>query len=223
MVQTEWSGDGRPPWVPLWIPSVQAIKTAGLASVDNVKANLQRPGKSKKEMAIELSLLLAQYGGFLFLLIGLGPGVPPYFLAQLSGVALMVVGAFFVVAAVATLATKLSLLPTPSDDADVVTTGVFGHCRHPQYFGMITFGIGLSLLTLSTSRLTYTVIMWLALEKKADIEELCLSQQYPDSYPKYAEGLPKFIPGRLVDDSIETFQKFDEEDAKAYPDLGVAE
>jgi hypothetical protein len=65
--------------------------------------------------------------------------------------------------------------------------------------------------------------MWLALEKKADLEEFFLSQQYPDAYPKYAEGLPKFIPGVLPSDTI-GFNKMDDEEGKYDPDhQGIAE
>ena len=222
--KTEWTKPELPPWVPVWIPSVEAIKTAGKASIGNVKDNILREGKSKPEAAAELALLLAQYGSFLFLLIGLGPGIPPWYLPQLVGIALMVVGAFFFLTAAATLSTQLSLLATPSPDGiEIVSTGVFKYCRHPQYFGMIAFGIGFSLATCSTSRLTYTVIMWLALEKKADLEEFFLSQQYPDAYPKYAEGLPKFIPGVLPSDTI-GFNKMDDEEGKYDPDhQGIAE
>lgn len=62
---------------------------------------------------------------------------------------------------------------------------------------MISFGLGFSLVTLSSSRLIWVALMWLALDKLADIEELFLGEYYP-GYKEYAAELPKFIPGRLV-------------------------
>ena len=118
-------------------------------------------------------------------------------IAQLAGLALVVVGLFYTLAAPATLASKLSLFPTPSPTAVLVTEGVFSHCRHPQYFGMVTFGLGLSLLSLSFNRLFYVTLLWIALEKKADIEEITLAEKFPD-YLDYAKDKPKFIPGRLI-------------------------
>ena len=203
--------DNRPEWVPTWVPSVNSLKTAGIASVDNIKESLKSPTKNKKEAAIEIGLILVQYVGFLMVLIGLGPVTPPWFLANLTGLALMVVGAFFVCASVATLATKLSILPTPMPDAKVMKVGVFKFCRHPQYFGMIAFGLGLSLLTLSKSRICYVVIMWLALEKKADLEELKLSEMFPGEYDEYAASVPKFIPGHLLTNKYD--KQIDEDDS----------
>jgi len=212
-VQTEWTGDGRPDWVPRWIPSADAIQKASVASIDNVKANLTQEGKSNKDKAIEVALLLVQYVCLLMVLIGLGPATPPWFLAQIAGFALVIVGAFFTTTAMASLATKLSLLPTPNDDSDLITIGVFSHCRHPMYFGMLTFGMGFSMLTLSCSRIIYTIIMWAALEKKADIEELHLVEKFPGSYMDYMSKVPKFIPGRLVAVGADNFYPLDDEEA----------
>jgi len=73
-----------------------------------------------------------------------------------------------------------------------------------MYFGMVTFALGLSLVSLSPWRMCWTTVMWLALEKKADIEELCLTEQFPESYIAYAATRPKFIPGRLVAGKLES-------------------
>ena len=195
-----WSGQihQQYPFIPSWVPSHESIVSATLSVKDNVLANVQAEGKDKKEMAIEVSLVFVQVVAFLFAILGVPPFMrPPFFIFQICGVALAVVGIFYFLASGATLASKLSVLPTPSPSAMLVTEGVFAHCRHPQYFGMVAFTLGLSMLTVSVHRLFYVVLLWIALEKLADIEELCLLEKFPE-YADYMKDKPKFIPGRLV-------------------------
>uniref|UniRef100_A0A7S2C155 Protein-S-isoprenylcysteine O-methyltransferase n=1 Tax=Haptolina brevifila TaxID=156173 RepID=A0A7S2C155_9EUKA len=206
-----WGNDGRPPWLPIWVPSVEAIKEPFKNVMPNAMSNMQKPGKSKKELAIELTLVVIQFTGILLCILGLPCGAPPWFLAQIAGVALVAVGAFYFVAAPATLGTKLTFLPTPTTGFELVTEGVFDHCRHPQYFGVLAFCIGLSLVTLSAERLLWTVVVWLVLDKKADIEEMYLAEVHPDIYPAYVASKPKFIPGRLVTGRLESYSELDEE------------
>jgi len=195
-----WSGmiHQKYPFVPAWVPSHESIVAAFTSSLDNVKANITMQGKSKKDIAIELALIFVQLSSLLLIIIGLPPlPAPPFLLAQIAGVALMIVGIFYLLASPATLASKLSFMPTPGPGAVLTTEGVFAHCRHPQYFGLVTFGLGLSLISLSPNRLFWTVVMWLALEKKADIEEICMVEAFPE-YTDYMKDKPKFIPGRLI-------------------------
>jgi len=198
--------------VPNWVPSVDSIQLAFKASVENVKSNLTAAGKNKKEAAMEVLLVLLQVVFVLLILLGLPGAPPPWFIAQILGVVLFLLGAFFFVAATATMGTKLTFLPTPTAGMTLVDQNVYQHCRHPQYFGMIAFGLGLSLVSLSCNRLLWTVLLWLVLEKKADIEELCLAEEFPDTYPAYAMVRPKFIPGRIITGAPE-YQSFDTETA----------
>lgn len=207
---TTWANDGRPEWVPTYIPSVDAIKRSFVPAVDNVKANIQQPGKNMKEAAIEVTILVVEVVAFLMAILGIAPAAPPWALAQLTGLALLVVGAFYFVAAAATISSSLSFLPTPNPGmVTFIREGVFAHCRHPMYFGMVTFAVGLSLVSLSPWRMCWTTVMWVALEKKADIEELCLTEQFPESYIAYAATRPKFIPGRIVSNNKEYAQMDD--------------
>jgi len=198
--------------VPKWVPTVDSIKTAFQSVIENVKANIQKPGKSKKELAIELTLVVVQFLGITLCIIGIPMG-NPWFLAQISGVALILLGAFYFVAAAATMGTQLTFLPTANPGVTLQTEGVFGHCRHPQYFGVISICLGLSLLFTSSSRLLWTVVVWLVLDKKADIEEMYLAEEKHDLYPTYMATKPKFIPGRLVTGQPEVYSTLEEEQA----------
>lgn len=199
---TTWGGDGRPEWVPAYVPSVDAVKTAYDSLLDNVKSNIQTPGKNKMELAIELTLVVIQFAGILLCFIGVPMGVPPWFLSQILGIALIGIGAFFFFAAAATLGTKLTFLPTPTPGYSLITVGVYERCRHPQYFGVIAVLLGLSLATLSPERLVWATVVYLVLDKKADIEEMYIAEEKPEAYPDYAASKPKFFPGRLVTGSM---------------------
>ena len=189
----------RFPWYPLWAPSYESLLSLPEAVLDNAKAVLLDPTKDKKDIAIEVTIVFVQYVALLFAFLGVPPlPPPPWFLAQFAGVALACVGIFFFLTSPATLAGRLTVLPTVGPEAVLVTEGVFSHCRHPQYFGLIAFALGVSTLSLSLNRLFWTVLMWLVLEKKADIEEACLLGKFPGRYSHYMTTTPKLIPGVLI-------------------------
>ena len=100
MSTTEWTenDDGRPAWVPTWVPSVQAIQSPFKPSVQNMEANLKNTRKSTAEKAIEITLLVLEAVAFLMVILGMAPGALPYNLTPLTGLALAV--------AVGALATK---------------------------------------------------------------------------------------------------------------------
>ena len=139
--------------------------------------------------SIELSLVAAQCIGILFVVLGV-PAIPPppYFIAQIVALALIVVGVYYFFTSTAMLAGSLSIMPTPGPGTVLINYGVFGHCRHPLYFGLMTFALGVSLLTLSFNRLFWTVVLMIALDKKADLEEACLLDTFP-AYADYAQVL----------------------------------
>ena len=53
------------------------------------------------------------------------------------------------------------------------------------------------LAALSLWNLTITLFWVEVVEKKTDIEELCLCEKFPE-YIEYMKDKPKFIPGRLI-------------------------
>jgi len=208
MSTTEWTenDDGRPAWVPTWVPSVQAIQSPFKPSVQNMEANLKNTRKSTAEKAIEITLLVLEAVAFLMVILGMAPGALPYNLTPLTGLALAVVGIFYFVTAAATIGVRLSFLFTPTkpeacdgsngaSSTKLVTEGVYKHCRHPMYLGTLAFALGISMLTLSFGRLFWFVVLYLVLDAKADIEELILMDTFKGDYSAYCKQTPKFIPG----------------------------
>ena len=206
-LEPDWSEhDARPASVPGWIPSIQSLKAPVPASIINMKANITG-SKSTRDKVIEGAFVVTEGIAFLMVIIGLVPGYLPYNLSRLLGFALMVLGAFYFLAAVAVVGARLSFLPSPLKYQDIVgndgaqTTrlvknGVYGHCRHPMYFGVLGFCLGWSMVLISVERLFWFAVLYIVLDAKADIEEsLLLKGEFAADYEPYVLSKPKFIPG----------------------------
>jgi hypothetical protein len=76
----------------------------------------------------------------------------------------------------------------------LVTTGIYGHVRHPQYLGifLLTFGMNIQWLTIPT------LILWPALVilyyRLAKEEAKEMEEKFGDEYLKYKQKVPMFIP-----------------------------
>jgi protein-S-isoprenylcysteine O-methyltransferase Ste14 len=77
---------------------------------------------------------------------------------------------------------------------ELVTTGIYGYVRHPQYLGilLLTFGMNIQWLTLLTLLLyPFLVILYYRLAKKEAKE---MEEKFGDEYRKYKQKVPMFIP-----------------------------
>ncbi len=76
----------------------------------------------------------------------------------------------------------------------LVTDGVYGHVRHPQYSGLFLITIGL-LIQWPT---IITALMWPVLitvyYRLSKREELEMEKEFGEAYKKYREEVPMFIP-----------------------------
>ncbi len=81
-----------------------------------------------------------------------------------------------------------------SGKGGLVTDGVYGYARHPQYSGLFIITIGL-LIQWPT---IITVLMWpvliAAYYKLARKEEADMEREFGEEYRKYQEKVPMFIP-----------------------------
>jgi protein-S-isoprenylcysteine O-methyltransferase Ste14 len=76
----------------------------------------------------------------------------------------------------------------------LVTKGVYGHVRNPQYLGMLmlTFGMNIQWLTiLSLVLWPLLVILYYRLAKE---EAEIMENKFGDAYRKYKQNVPLFIP-----------------------------
>ncbi len=81
-----------------------------------------------------------------------------------------------------------------SEGKQLVTTGVYGYVRHPQYVGLflITVGFLIQWPTL------ITLILWpfliLAYYRLSKREEAAVSKQFPEEFAAYKAAVPAFFP-----------------------------
>jgi len=76
----------------------------------------------------------------------------------------------------------------------LVTTGIYGHVRHPQYLGflLITFGMNVQWITIPTLLLwPVLIILYYRLAKE---EEEKMEERFGEEYRKYRHKVPMFIP-----------------------------
>jgi protein-S-isoprenylcysteine O-methyltransferase Ste14 len=76
----------------------------------------------------------------------------------------------------------------------LVTTGIYGHVRHPQYLGflLLTLGMNVQWIMISTLLLwPILVILYYRLAKEEDKE---LEERFGEEYRKYKHKVPMLIP-----------------------------
>lgn len=82
-----------------------------------------------------------------------------------------------------------------ASQGQLVTSGIYGYIRHPQYTGIfiITLGFMIQWPTLATLLLwPFVIWMYVRLAKR---EERDVIKQYPEAYREYMQRTPRFIPG----------------------------
>lgn len=121
----------------------------------------------------------AQVFLILCVLVGTVPllGGSLYFLA---GPLCMAAGGAIVAAALYEIGDGLSPWVTPSAESELKTGGVFEYVRHPIYGGLLLLCFGIAIISNSASRLVLTGVLYLVLDKKADLEEDSLMQTFND-------------------------------------------
>lgn len=148
-----------------------------------------------RDTAIAWAFVVVQ--GVLIVAIAVLPGgdawaVPPWLdllarIAQFGGLAVLVVG-------LVGLGRSLTPLPTPVDQGELTTTGLFRWVRHPIYAGIDALAVGTAVRSASpaVAAAAAALVAWFML--KARWEEGHLRDRYP-GYAAYAARTPRFVPG----------------------------
>jgi protein-S-isoprenylcysteine O-methyltransferase Ste14 len=136
-----------------------------------------------------------------FVLMAIGLAAGPLWPAQWEGKASLAGGTLlFGLAALTGLLGKRDLgnsrtvFPRPKEDAQLVTSGIYGWVRHPLYVSVICTGFGWALLWRSWPALAIACLQVPFFDAKARREERWLRQHHAD-YPDYMRRVKRFIPG----------------------------
>jgi protein-S-isoprenylcysteine O-methyltransferase Ste14 len=91
------------------------------------------------------------------------------------------------------LGESLSPLPEPMSGAPLVTSGVYGRCRHPLYQSLLIASLGVVLAFGSLLHLALLLALAAVLGGKARREERALCRAHP-GYEAYREMTPAIVP-----------------------------
>ncbi len=109
-------------------------------------------------------------------------------LLTIIGCILIAIGIPFVITAVVTVMRAFNA-------GQLVTTGIFGMCRHPVYSGWVVFIVpGLVLIVNSWIALTIPLVMYCFLSVLVKDEELYLEKTFGDEYLAYKNRVPLALP-----------------------------
>lgn len=84
----------------------------------------------------------------------------------------------------------------PGERTDLVRSGVFGRVRNPIFTAMLTFGLGIALVTPNPVAIAGFLLLLATIEMQVRlVEEPYLAGVHGDSYRSYAGAVGRFVPG----------------------------
>lgn len=106
---------------------------------------------------------------------------------------LSIIGFLIVLVALFNLDKSLTAFPTPKNNSELITSGLYNYVRHPIYTGILLTVFGYSIYSASIPRLIISLLLLILFYFKTQYEEYKLSQKYPD-YSAYKARTGRFIP-----------------------------
>lgn len=90
---------------------------------------------------------------------------------------------------------NFSIFPEPRANARLVTSGPYAHVRHPLYFALIVFALGVAIGWNTPTHWFAAVALVIVLDRKSLREERFLRARFPE-YDAYAARTPRLVPAR---------------------------
>jgi protein-S-isoprenylcysteine O-methyltransferase Ste14 len=132
-------------------------------------------------------------------MLGLLLGIPWHlsdtvrYIIEGLGLLLAVAGIVLALASAVQLGNNLTPVPQPRSNGSLVTTGIYGHARHPIYGGIILLVTGITVLFLTPLAGLFALLLVLFFVVKSHHEEGLLRRRFPE-YDRYASQTKRFIP-----------------------------
>jgi protein-S-isoprenylcysteine O-methyltransferase Ste14 len=115
---------------------------------------------------------------------------------QIAGIALAVLGIVLTVWAQLDMGDSWRVGVEESETTALVDTGMFGRVRNPIYTSMLTFDLGIALLTPNFVTIAGLILAVAALELQVRrVEEPYLLGKHGEAYRAYTASVGRFIPG----------------------------
>ena len=115
---------------------------------------------------------------------------------QIAGAVVAVLGIATTVYAQLDMGDSWRIGVDKSETTTLVRTGAFGWVRNPIFTAMMTFGLGIALLTPNLVALVGFVLLVVTIELQVRaVEEPYLLATHGDAYRDYLAGVGRFVPG----------------------------
>ena len=115
---------------------------------------------------------------------------------QIAGIMLALLGIVLTVWAQLDMGDSWRVGVHESESTALVHTGMFGRVRNPIYTAMLTFGVGIALLTPNFVTIAGLILAVAALELQVRrVEEPYLLGEHGEAYRGYTASVGRFIPG----------------------------
>lgn len=154
----------------------------------------EKPSNYVNTTAMDITYTAIQF--LLFMLFIAFPSFYRFELPQsvwIIGIIVAALGFILFFTGVITLRKSLSLYPTPTQRAPLITHGVYKYLRHPIYAGLLVFFLGISLMIGGLSKFIILIALGILFYKKAIYEEERLKEKYPE-YEVYQKNTGMFFP-----------------------------
>ena len=113
------------------------------------------------------------------------------------GMVIAFIGFMIALLTVFELKTNLTVFPTPTQKAVLLTQGFFRFSRHPIYSGILMVAFGYALYKYSIYKLLIAGLLFIWFYLKSTYEEKQLAQKF-NSYKEYQEKVGRFFPKLLL-------------------------
>ena len=94
------------------------------------------------------------------------------------GILIIIIAFIIMLVSIKDLGRNLSPFPRPINDSNLVTTGIYRFTRHPMYYSLIFFSIGVFIIKLSIYYLFLTISLALIIKFKIALEERYLMKKF---------------------------------------------
>lgn len=101
-------------------------------------------------------------------------------------------GFAIILIAILQLNKNLTPFPTPKENGELISTGLYKYIRHPIYTGIFLASLGIAFYTSSYWQLAIAIILLILFYFKSTYEESLLIQKYKD-YEAYIKRTRRFF------------------------------
>ena len=98
--------------------------------------------------------------------------------SYLLGILIIIIDFIIMLVSIKDLGRNLSPFPSPINNSNLVTTGIYRFTRHPMYYSLIFISIGVFIIKLSIYYLFLTISLVLIIKFKISLEEKYLINKF---------------------------------------------